>query len=74
MNQNQNQFYWTGMCAHTRNLTQIFLCSQCTYTERHTSTAKNKDKFDKVNINIKLLCTCINIYEKYIYTVYISIF
>ncbi len=67
-NQNQNQLYWPGMCTHTRNLTLVFSCSQCTYTEIDIHTAQNKDnKLDMVNINIKLLCTGIN--KKYIYPV-----
>lgn len=27
----QYHFYWTDMCKHTRNLTLVSLCSQCTY-------------------------------------------
>ncbi len=69
---NQNQLYWQGMCAHTRNLT---LNIQRTYTEIVTRTAKHKDnKLNKVNINIKLLyiyicvCVCVCVYN-HTYTV-----
>ncbi len=30
--QNQNRLYWPTMCTHTRILTPVFRCSQCTYT------------------------------------------
>ncbi len=41
---NQDQLYWLGMCTHTRNVTPVFRCCKCTYTEIDTHTDKNKQQ------------------------------
>ncbi len=55
------------ICVHIQGIWLRFFFAQCTYTEIDTHAAKNKaNKLDILGINIKLLCTGINIYKKYI--------